>query len=81
MVRNFSKAWPQGSDTSSTLMPGLAVSNSAICFLSSSVRGGLVITSTIFSVVSASAPLAMMAMPAAVPKRTFIVFMSRTPIV
>src|SRR3954451_20156340 len=80
MVRNFSKAWPQGSETNSTLTPGLAASNSAICFLRNSVRGGLVITSTIFRVESASAPPAEIASPATVASMTVSFFMFKTPI-
>ena len=55
MVANFSKAWPQGSEVISTWVPGLSFSNPATMLFSVSVRSGLVITSTSFSVVSAAA--------------------------
>src|SRR5206468_11514939 len=55
MVRNFSKASLHGSDTTSTLMPGLAFSNSASWLFRNSVRCGLVITSTSCNVESANA--------------------------
>ena len=55
MVANFSNASPQGSEMISTLVPGLAASNLPTIDFSVSVRSGLVMTSTSFSVVSASA--------------------------
>ena len=55
MVANFWNASPQGSEMMSTLVPGLAASNLPTIDFSVSVRSGLVITSTSFSVVSASA--------------------------
>ena len=55
MVANFSNASPQGSEMISTLAPGLAASKVATISFSVSVRSGLVMTSTSFSVVSASA--------------------------
>ncbi|SCM76993.1 hypothetical protein KL86PLE_40799 [uncultured Pleomorphomonas sp.] len=59
MVANFSKAWFHGSEMISTLVPGLASSNVLTMPFSVSVRSGLVITSTSFSVVSARAVPAM----------------------
>jgi hypothetical protein len=55
MVANFWKASFQGSEMISTLVPGLAASNLPTMDFSVSVRSGLVMTSTNFSVVSASA--------------------------
>ncbi|MNV87976.1 hypothetical protein D3C71_1821420 [compost metagenome] len=55
MVANFWNASPQGSEMISTVVPGLAASNLATIDFSVSVRSGLVMTSTSFSLVSASA--------------------------
>ena len=55
MVANFWKASLHGSEMISTLVPGLAASNFETMPFSVSVRSGLVMTSTSFKVVSASA--------------------------
>ena len=60
MVANFWKASPQGSEMISTLVPGFSASNLPTIDFSVSVRSGLVITSTSFSVVSAMAVPAIM---------------------
>ncbi|MNT14545.1 hypothetical protein D3C72_1495550 [compost metagenome] len=54
-MANFWKASLQGSEMISTLVPGLALSNFETMPFSVSVRSGLVMTSTSFKVVSASA--------------------------
>ena len=46
MVASFSNAWPQGRDVISTVTPGLAASNWSTMPCRTSVRCGLVITST-----------------------------------
>jgi hypothetical protein len=58
----------------------MAVSNSAICFFRNSVRGGLVMTSTILIVESASADPADNARPMAAANNTPYFFIPVTPI-
>src|ERR1700722_5921027 len=55
MVASFSKDGPQGSEVISTRTSGLASSKVLTMLLRVSVRSGLVITSTSFTVVAASA--------------------------
>jgi hypothetical protein len=73
MVANFWKASPQGSEMISTFVPGLAASNFPTMDFSVSVRSGLVITSTSFSVVSASALVAISVVSRAAVKSLFMV--------
>ena len=73
MVANFSNASPQGSEMISTLVPGLAASNLPTIAFSVSVRSGLVITSTSFSV-SAVAPVARIAARAVAASSLFDYF-------
>ena len=74
IVANFWNASFQGSEMISTFVPGLAASNFPTSDFSVSVRSGLVMTSTSFSVVSAMAlPAIIAANNAAVMSVFFIV--------